>query len=183
MQGMLRKQQGLPNPNKQKRKRSAPLPPAQHVEALTCARHIDAAADVLCVDCVELSCIRCAFECAQNRHKCVRADAILRTAAAQSSVAIDAAFERGKQRIRARLDDEIRASQTAAARLNLKLAELCERTKSSEDQDVKTKMQFALLQKDARGLVQLLQADAAAPVFDVDIQASDIIVRSYRTIS
>jgi len=45
MQGMLRKQQGLPNPNKQKRKRSAPLPPAQHVEALTCARHIDAAAE------------------------------------------------------------------------------------------------------------------------------------------
>ena len=80
-------------------------PPAQHVEALTCARHIEAAAEVLCVDCVELSCIRCAFECAQNRHKCVRADAILRTAAAQSSVAIDASFERGKQRIRARLDD------------------------------------------------------------------------------
>jgi hypothetical protein len=66
MQGMLRKQQGLPSPNKQKRKRSAPLPPAQHVEALTCTRHIDAAAEVLCVDCVELSCIRCAFECAQG---------------------------------------------------------------------------------------------------------------------
>ena len=41
-----------------------------------------------------------------NRNlKTVRADAILRTAAAQSSVAIDASFERGKQRIRARLDD------------------------------------------------------------------------------
>jgi hypothetical protein len=37
-------------------------------------------------------------------------------------------------------------------------------------------------QKDARGLVQLLQADAAAQVIDVDIQASDIIARSHRTI-
>jgi hypothetical protein len=82
----------------------------------------------------------------------------------------------------ARLDDEIRASHAAAARLSSRLVELCERTKSSEDARVKAKMQHALSQRDARALVQLLQSSATAhPLFDIDIQASDIILRSYRT--
>ena len=169
--------------NKLKRKRPAP-PAAPPVEASTCARHTDAQAEILCVNCAELTCIRCAFECAQQQHKCVKADAIQLAAASQSSSAIDAAFERGQQKIRARLDEEIRASHAAAARLNLQLVELCERTKSSEDARVKAKMQCALWQRDARGLVQLLQADATAPpLFDIDIQASDIILRSHRTIT
>jgi hypothetical protein len=167
-----------------KRRRPAALPPAQDAEAPTCPRHVNAAAEVLCIDCGELTCIRCAFECAQQHHKCVKANAIQLAAASQSSSAIDAAFERGQQKIRARLEEEIRASQAAAARLNLRLMELCERTKSSEEDRVKTKMQLALSQRDARGLVQLLQADAtASTLFDIDIQASDIIVRSHRTIS
>jgi hypothetical protein len=157
-----------------KRKRPAPLPPAPDADAFTCPRHVTAAAEVLCVDCGELTCIHCAFECAQKHHKCIKADAMQLSATGQSSVAIDAAFERGQQRIQAQLDDEIRQRQAAAARLNVRLAELCERTKLREDQNIKATVQLALSQKDARGLCQLLQAEQAGPVYDVDIQGSEI---------
>ena len=167
---------------KVKRRRPAALPPAQDAEAPTCHRHVNAAAEVLCIDCGELTCIRCAFECAQNQHKCVKADALQLSATGSSSAAIDAAFERGKQKIRARLDEEIRASQAAAARLHLRLAELCECTKLTQDQDFKNKIQNALSHKDARGLCKLLQ-DGHGPAFDFNIQENEIILRCHRKVS
>lgn len=161
---------------KVKRKRAIHHPPAQDDDAFACPRHADATAEVLCFDCAELTCIRCAFECAQKQHKCVKADAMLLSAAGGSSASIDAAFEQGKQRVLSRLDENIRQLQAAAAQMSLKLQELCESTKAKEDQEIKSKIQLALAQKDTRGLCQLLQADAAGPAFDVDVQGTSIIV-------
>ena len=103
-------------------------------------------------------------------------DAMLHSATGHSIAAIDAAFERGKLRIQERLDEEIRRSQAAAARLNRRLEELCALTKSAEDDHIKSKIGAALSQKDVRALCELMQADAAAPAFDVNIQAGDLIV-------
>ena len=54
--------------------------------------------------------------------------------------------------------------------------ELCVLTKSAEDDHIKSKIDAALSQKDVRALCQLMQADAAAPAFDVDIQVDNLIV-------
>ena len=54
--------------------------------------------------------------------------------------------------------------------------ELCVLTKSAEDDHIKSKIDAALSQKDVRALCQLMQADAAAPAFDVDVQVDNLIV-------
>ncbi len=98
------------------------------------------------------------------------------SASGRSADAIDAAFESGKQKIQARLDRDIRQLQAAAARQHVKLQELCADTKDREGQAVSAVLKCALAQKDARALCQLLQAEEGAPVFDVDVSTTGIIV-------
>ena len=132
----------LRNGVKVKRKRTAPLPPAQESDLnSTCPRHVNDQAEILCIDCAELSCFRCGFDCMQKQHRCVKQDAMLHSATGHSIAAIDAAFERGKLRIQERLDEEIRRSQAAAARLNRRLEEMCVLTKSAEDDHIKSKIE------------------------------------------
>jgi hypothetical protein len=90
----------------------------------------------------------------QKQHRCVKQDAMLHSATGHSIAAIDAAFERGKLRIQERLDEKIRRSQAAAARLNRRLEEMCVLTKSAEDDHIKSKIGAALSQKDVRALKQ-----------------------------
>ena len=101
---------------KLKRKRAAPLPPPQYSRAgaSTCPRHANAAAEDLCVNCAELTCIHCEFDCAQKQHRCVKADAKQASTTGRSADDIGAAFERGKKKIQARLDRDIRQLQAAA---------------------------------------------------------------------
>jgi hypothetical protein len=157
-----------------KRKRAAP----KDDEHFNCARHATSKAEVLCMDCTELNCMHCAFECAQKQHKCVKLDAMQVCASARSSSAIDAAFEQGDRKIQARMEEEILKIKAAAESLRQKLEALKDSTKSAEEEAVKRKMQQTLSRKDARGLCALLQdAQAQGPAFDIDVQGQNIIVR------
>jgi hypothetical protein len=64
---------GVPSPSPSKRKRQAPVPqPHVAQDTKVCPRHANSPAEVLCLQCTELVCMSCAFDCGQQQHKCVR---------------------------------------------------------------------------------------------------------------
>jgi hypothetical protein len=91
------------SPSPMKRKRPAP-----EVEA--CPRHADAPAEVVCVDCGVLECMRCGFDCSQMQHKCIKtSEEAIGQEISRSVSKLDSLFEIGSEKIQQRLQAWVNA--------------------------------------------------------------------------
>ena len=184
------------SPSPMKRKRHAP-----EVEA--CPRHADAPAEVVCVDCGVLECMRCGFECSQMQHKCIKtSEEAIGKEISRSVSKLDSIFEIGSEKIQQRLQvcdmcscrccvsrqsssitqEDIRKKEAAAQVLKTKLFNLCEENKRKTAEDLRTLYKDALGQKNTRLLVDLFAGTADLPVFDIDVSRDKLVLRRFRKI-
>lgn len=174
---------GVPSPSPSKRKRQSAVFQPPVAQDKFCPRHAGSPAEVLCLHCAELVCLSCAFDCGQLQHKCVRLNAqAMGLAVRQSVIHIDAAFQQGKERIDAQLEEEIRKKRVAAQKLHSKLDSLCQDTKAKAEEDFKARFKVALDTQDTAQLCELVGgAGDLQALYDVDI-GKDVIVRCHRKI-
>jgi DNA-directed RNA polymerase subunit RPC12/RpoP len=173
---------GVPSPSPSKRKRQPAVLQPPVAQDKFCPRHAGSPAEVLCLHCAELVCLSCAFDCGQLQHKCTRLNAqAVALAVRQSVIHVDAAFQLGKERIDAQLEEEIRKKRVAAEVLHRKLDSVCLDTKAKAEEEFKVRFQLALDTKDTAQLCELLEGTGDLQAYDVDV-GNDIIVRCHRKI-